>query len=229
VKDTLKYSQQLIQALISIHSKGIIHCDIKPNNLMKKPDSGNLCLIDFGLAITYVPDTYLSKTGTKGYIAPELLQNDKIKYSQENYLQAFKIDIYSSGVTLLRFLLPHLFSLTFNHQVINLQLVHIIDLWKTHSSKAIKKTIKLLNSLIFDSLSKTDASCFQLPSNLHKFATLVLSMLNENPFERPSAQQILTQLSLLIGDSQLTTLPKKHHKSISFSSTPLKDITNIKI
>ena len=40
--------RDVLDILNFIHNQGIIHCDIKPNNLIKRTDNGKICLLDFG-------------------------------------------------------------------------------------------------------------------------------------------------------------------------------------
>ncbi|NJM49078.1 MAG: protein kinase [Alkalinema sp. RU_4_3] len=47
LKEILSLLQESLSLLGQIHRQGIIHCDIKPSNLMRRRD-GRLCLIDFG-------------------------------------------------------------------------------------------------------------------------------------------------------------------------------------
>jgi serine/threonine protein kinase len=56
-----------------MHSKGIVHCDIKQDNLMLDKDN-NLRIIDFGLVI-YVNTKFSHERiwGTKEFMAPENL------------------------------------------------------------------------------------------------------------------------------------------------------------
>ncbi|KAF9017435.1 kinase-like protein [Hymenopellis radicata] len=71
--ETLGYwSAELAQAVAFLHSHGLYHMDIKPQNVMIT-DAGHLCLIDFGMTTEYVAfpstgDAY----GTPGYDAPEI-------------------------------------------------------------------------------------------------------------------------------------------------------------
>lgn len=70
------YASQLIQAVEFLHSQGIWHCDLKPENLLLDATTGNLMLADFGCAF----DTNQSQQrqshprGTALYAAPELLR-----------------------------------------------------------------------------------------------------------------------------------------------------------
>lgn len=40
--------REVLDILDFIHNQGIIHCDIKPNNLIKRADNGKISLLDFG-------------------------------------------------------------------------------------------------------------------------------------------------------------------------------------
>jgi eukaryotic-like serine/threonine-protein kinase len=70
---------QMIAGLTAIHAAGVIHRDIKPNNVMLVQSGPELCLsiMDFGLARLYESETTALTqdfiAGTPGYLAPELL------------------------------------------------------------------------------------------------------------------------------------------------------------
>ena len=71
-------AEQCLLGLAAAHAKGILHCDLKPENLMITPE-GRVKILDFGLA-RQTPKAQpqgaeLSTTtgGTRGYVAPEVL------------------------------------------------------------------------------------------------------------------------------------------------------------
>lgn len=83
---------QVAQALQVAHEGGIIHRDIKPQNIMIQPD-GNIKVMDFGIA--RAGDAGLSQTatvlGTAHYISPEQAQGKDLTGLS---------DVYSLGVVL---------------------------------------------------------------------------------------------------------------------------------
>jgi eukaryotic-like serine/threonine-protein kinase len=70
---------QCTEALISAHRQGIVHCDIKPENIMLTPDGG-VKVLDFGVA-KHLPRSDQSSTvdrsgtfaGTPAYMSPEVV------------------------------------------------------------------------------------------------------------------------------------------------------------
>jgi len=87
------YIYQLCRALGYIHSMGICHRDIKPQNLLLDPASGVLKLCDFGSAKILVKgETNVSYICSRYYRAPELI------LGATNYTTA--IDIWSMGCVL---------------------------------------------------------------------------------------------------------------------------------
>jgi serine/threonine-protein kinase len=64
---------QLLQALAHAHSRGVVHRDIKPDNILYHPETGKAKIIDFGVART--ADGARTQTGvmlgTPSHMAPE--------------------------------------------------------------------------------------------------------------------------------------------------------------
>ncbi len=72
--DLVQLLVQICRALRFIHSRGIVHGDVKPGNILRNPKTGEFVLADFGLARTKgnVGDAFVS--GTPAYMAPELFR-----------------------------------------------------------------------------------------------------------------------------------------------------------
>lgn len=66
----LEWSEQLVSALAHAHGRKVIHCDVKPDNIIVFPDH-RIRLTDFGLARITAKTRTVSGSGTIGYMAPE--------------------------------------------------------------------------------------------------------------------------------------------------------------
>ena len=76
---------QLLQALAYLHRRGIVHCDLKPDNVLVT-DDGVLRVVDFGLAtLQNRSDSDDVAGGTLAYMSPEVLQGRPASYASDLY------------------------------------------------------------------------------------------------------------------------------------------------
>ena len=101
VPAVIAIAKQLCRALEVAHEQGVIHRDIKPQNLMVQPD-GTLKVMDFGVARLAQRASQLTSTGmvvgTPAYMSPEQLLDDPVDA---------RADIYAVGVVLYECLTGH--------------------------------------------------------------------------------------------------------------------------
>jgi hypothetical protein len=85
--------RDLCKALSAVHGAGLLHRDVKAENVMREEGTGRIVLTDFGISevASSVPNSR-SVTGTPRYMAPEL-------FKPEGQATA-RSDIYSLGVLL---------------------------------------------------------------------------------------------------------------------------------
>ena len=106
------YIYRVLQALESTHSKGIMHRDVKPLNILCADPRKQVKLADWGLAEFYHPlRKYSVHVATRYYKSPEIL----LDYEYYDY----SLDLWSVGVILLELLtqILHVFDGGDDHQI----------------------------------------------------------------------------------------------------------------
>jgi serine/threonine-protein kinase len=99
-KEALHFATQVAKALSHAHSRGIIHRDIKPHNIMILKD-GSVKVADFGIARLQSTQNTLTQEalGSVHYISPEQAKGSHVDA---------RSDIYSLGVVMYEMLTSHL-------------------------------------------------------------------------------------------------------------------------
>ena len=100
-RETVHFISQILKALEHAHANGVVHRDIKPQNIMLL-DNGQLRMMDFGIARISRADNQLSggkAMGSVHYISPEQAKGDETDCTS---------DIYSVGVMMYEMLSGHL-------------------------------------------------------------------------------------------------------------------------
>ncbi|MGH9173562.1 MAG: protein kinase domain-containing protein, partial [Vicinamibacterales bacterium] len=94
IGESVDFTRQILEGLAAIHDAGIIHRDIKPQNVLMA-DHGQLKLTDFGIARLGTAATGLTESGTAlgtaAYMAPEQASGQEIGHGA---------DLYAVGVVL---------------------------------------------------------------------------------------------------------------------------------
>lgn len=89
VHNAVMLLSQVIDGVAAIHAASLLHCDLKPSNVVVEQDTGRPVIIDFGVA-TNASDGGRPLAGSPGYMAPE--HRDGMCLSEQT-------DIYALGCT----------------------------------------------------------------------------------------------------------------------------------
>ena len=159
--------KQVLKGLAHAHEQGVIHRDIKPQNIILK---GNKAIVtDFGIAMIAQEELIEEKTiGTVYYISPEQAQGEKIDH---------RSDLYSVGVTLFEMLTGRLpFD---DEDPVKVALMQIND--QPPSPRDLTPTIPIgLEQFVLYALAKDPDERFQSAEQMLEY----LKVLYDDPFAR---------------------------------------------
>ncbi len=88
-KKIINIFNQILSTIAYLHQHGVLHLDIKPNNIMIKPD-GTVKVIDMGISV-HLREKDVKAAGTPPFMPPE---------QQDGSNLGFYTDIFALGVTL---------------------------------------------------------------------------------------------------------------------------------
>ena len=91
----LRIAKQICQGLEAAHQQGVVHRDIKPQNMLILPETGELKIMDFGIARTQEVKGGVSGLTTAGTVlgTPDYMPPEQAQGAAAD----FRSDIYSMG------------------------------------------------------------------------------------------------------------------------------------
>ncbi|MBN2115854.1 MAG: PAS domain S-box protein, partial [Anaerolineales bacterium] len=122
----LKLASQIVAGIAQLHAAGVIHKHLTPANIVFNPDTGELKLIDFGLATVLSREMPTLKSpqgleGTLAYLSPE-------QTGRMNRTVDYRTDFYSLGVAFYELLTGRLpFEATDTMELVHCHLAKMPD------------------------------------------------------------------------------------------------------
>ncbi|KZE38202.1 serine/threonine protein kinase [Bhargavaea cecembensis] len=201
--EAVEIMKQLCSGITAAHIHGIIHRDVKPQNILMDLD-GQVKLTDFGIAMA-LSATALTRTnsvmGTVHYLSPEQARGG---------IATKRTDIYSLGIVLFEMLTGKLpFS---GESAVSIALKHLQE--QTPSVRALRPDIpQSLENVILKATAKDPAVRYSSADAMHRDLHTVLSpeRSGEAPFEPPPIDEEATKAIPIITDepaSESTIGPK---------------------
>ncbi len=184
----IRLAEEVADALEVAHEAGIIHRDIKPDNLLVTP-GGQTKLADFGVA--RVPNAALTREGqflgTPCYAAPETLARGQ--YGPRSDLFSFAAVLYEAAGGVRAF--PGSDALEVAHKVIHEEPTPLRDV-----ALEPQRVPKAVEAVIMRGLSKDPAARFETPHELAEAlhaAYLESGVVTHAELTRPPSRRISTQ------------------------------------
>lgn len=218
VEETIRIMKQLTDAIAHAHANGLIHRDIKPQNILVD-QVGNVKVTDFGIAIA-LSATSLTQTnsilGSVHYLSPEQARGG---------MATKKSDIYSLGIVLYELLTAQLpFS---GQSPISIALKHLQN--ETPSVRNIDPSIpQSVENIVLKATAKDP---FHRYANVHEMeAALELALdpayMNEALYEPPvEAGEETKAIPIITNDQYPTNVNHEEETLVHEETMPTKNLT----
>src|SRR5690625_483425 len=195
VEETIAIMKQLTDAIAHAHVNGLIHRDIKPQNILIDP-SGHVKVTDFGIAIA-LSATSLTQTnsilGSVHYLSPEQARGG---------MATKKSDIYSLGIVLYELLTGHLpFS---GQSPISIALKHLQN--ETPSVRSLNENIpQSVENIVLKATAKDPFHRYESVLEMEEalYVALEPNHINEAVFKPPVEEGEETKAIPIITDERL--------------------------
>jgi len=191
LEEIISIGQQLGLALDYAHSKGIVHRDVKPSNVICSPSEVNIKIADFGIA--HIDDSDLTQhtrvgdlLGTPQYMSPEQLEGVKIDG---------RSDLFSVGVVLYQLLTGERPFAGNNVATLMYQITHIEPKSVGEFNKNIPKAVC---NVVQKLLEKDPKKRFQSGKELEQSLHMCLNSDSKVPMDQARIVPIRVKWSLLM-------------------------------
>ena len=183
--ERLEIALKCAKAINSLHEKGILHRDIKPDNLLV--DNKQAIAIDFGLSTKLRSKVFFEKLtemvkdiftmGTENYMAPEIIRSQQYSKRSDIYAlgQLFKNDLHLNG-TFVDDMLKHNVIDRTNHLGVTIndieEKLNSLKHFQNQEHIAIQKSKDIQKKLILQQKNyqfKTDCMKQWHPNPVHKY------------------------------------------------------------
>ena len=158
IEEAVDYMIQLASALDYAHQHGIVHRDVKPDNLYVMGD-GTIKLGDFGIAQTDASEQLTSKdseiVGSVHYLAPEITSGRPATGQS---------DIYSAGVTFFELITGHVPYI--KNSAIDIAVAHVKEKFPS-PKKYLPNCPKEIERIIFKCVKKNPRERYLTAKELH--------------------------------------------------------------
>jgi len=190
--DVRYYIYELLKALAYCHSKGIIHRDVKPHNVMIDHAKRRLALVDWGLAEFYhAEQTYNVRVASRYFKGPELLVNFQ--------MYDYSLDLWSLGCMLAGMMFrkePFFYGRDNNDQLVKIVRVLGSEEFTKYLKKyKIQLTPILENAILHTHFKTKPWQSFVKPENQRYISSHGIDFLNNllryDHQERPTAEEAM--------------------------------------
>jgi serine/threonine protein kinase len=197
ITDVISISYGLICACEYIHNMGIIHCDIKCDNILVEPGSApKPVLCDFGISLRVEEQQHVGSVQTVTYRAPE------VNFSSNSKLHDPKIDIWSVGAVIFRLISStHMYKYISGCEDSTVYAAKFFGINGKNRKERLKKLYSIRNINVTETLLRKFSADTQALIYTCGLVPLLACSLHPNPNHRSTASTLADIMTKIIQKS----------------------------